>query len=134
MFHLFKHSAILFPIIDDMMPKDDCEITSLFLQGYRAIQFQRDETRVLSAIGKAGDMSGHSCGVVAKTLVDQGLRAGRESFPKEFLDYMDTATLRGSLNHAQNDLYNFWVEQGLSPFYVATHAAPQTQIPSFVTA
>ena len=49
-----------------------------------------DETqRILDAIEKTAAMSGHPPEEVAKTLVENGLRAGKESFPGAFVEEME---------------------------------------------
>lgn len=73
-----------------------------------------DETqRILDAIEKTAAMSGHPPEVVAKTLVENGLRAQKESFPNAFVAEIEKGTQMprwampvGARHH--NDLLDMW--------------------------
>lgn len=48
-----------------------------------------DDKRICTAIEKTAALSGHAPEAVAKTLVENGLRAGRDCFPEAFVMQME---------------------------------------------
>lgn len=48
-----------------------------------------DKRRICTAIEKTAALSGHTPEIVAKTLVENGLRAGRDCFPESFVTQME---------------------------------------------
>lgn len=130
---------IIFPVFDYDTDKFDREIIQIFLSRYRDILFQRDEMRVWSAIHKTADLTGNSEGVIAKTLVDYGLRVARASFPQDFLDHIDQLNIRSHSNRIEElpesyaDLIEFWAYGGEDPFAFIYGASQHYEIPSFMT-
>lgn len=61
-----------------------------FLHQFSTLRGRDDNYRIYMAIEKTAALSGHAPEVVAKTLVEQGLRAGRDSFPGAFVEAMET--------------------------------------------
>ena len=60
-----------------------------FLHQFRTLHGLDDYYRIYMAIEKTAALSGHAPELVAKTLVENGLRAGRESFPGAFVAAME---------------------------------------------
>lgn len=84
-----------------------------FLHEFQALRGADDYYRIYLAIEKTAALSGHAPELVAKTLVENGLRAGRESFPGAFVQAIESgahmphwaAPVSGE-NH--RDLLGFW--------------------------
>lgn len=68
----------------------DVHFCKTFLHQFRALPGADDYYRIYMAIEKTAALSGHAPEMVAKTLVENGLRAGRESFPGAFVEAMET--------------------------------------------
>jgi len=113
---LQEQPPISFPIYTSKTSAEDREIIQIFLSCYRDIQFQRDDTRILSAMEKTADVTGNSDGVIAKILVDYGLKAKRESFPHEFLNHIDACVMRGNISRSIINLIETWRDHGHSIF------------------
>ena len=131
---------IIFPIYDHVSDEKDREIIQMFLQRYRDINFMRSEVKVFNAIEKTADLSGNSDGVIAKILVDNGLRASRRSLPQDFLDHIDNLTLRMSaetyaISHQPfEELIEFWLEEGGDEYSFIGAPHTNQKLPSFLTA
>ncbi len=72
----------------------EMEIYARFMRHLRMVPNSQMEIKVLSAIQFTADMIDISDALVAKTLVDLGLRAPRKSFPSEYLEFVDKSLLR----------------------------------------
>lgn len=72
----------------------EMEIYARFMRHLREVPNSRVEIKVLSAIQFTADMMDVGDALVAKTLVDLGLRAPRHAFPPAFLDFADRALQR----------------------------------------
>ncbi len=76
----------------------EMEIYARFMRHLRQVPNNRMEIKILSSIQFTADMLDISEPLVAKTLVDMGLRAPRKAFSMEFLDFCDRCLLRNSQN------------------------------------
>ncbi|MBI2234264.1 MAG: hypothetical protein HYU57_04610 [Micavibrio aeruginosavorus] len=72
----------------------EMEIYARFMRHLRDVPNSRMEIKILSAIQFTADMLETPDALVAKTLVDLGLKAPRKAFPMSFLDFCDKALLR----------------------------------------
>lgn len=72
----------------------EMEIYARFMGHLRIVRNHKDEMKVLCAIQFTADTLGLRDTLVTKILVDCGLRAPRNAFPAEFINYADTALLR----------------------------------------
>lgn len=92
---LKEQEQITLPFLKLENVEDDAqEIYSRFMGHLRHVPISRMEIKVLSALQFTADMMDCSDAHVSKVLVDMGLRAPRDAFPMEFLDYMDRAIMR----------------------------------------
>lgn len=74
----------------------EMEIYARFMRHLRHVPNSRMEIKILAAIQFTADMLDASEALIAKTLVDLGLRAPRKAFPGAFLDFCDNMLLRAS--------------------------------------
>lgn len=72
----------------------EMEIYARFMRHLRNVPNSRMEIKILSAIQFTADILEIADALVAKTLVDLGLKAPRKAFPVSFLDFCDKALLR----------------------------------------
>lgn len=72
----------------------EMEVYARFMRHLREVPNSRMEIKILSAICFTADMLDAGEDMVAKTLVDLGLRAPRRAFPQVFLDFCDRCALR----------------------------------------
>lgn len=84
-----------------------------FLHQFSTLRGRDDNHRIYTAIEKTAALSGHAPEAVAKVLVEQGLRAARESFPEGFISAIESgarlphwAAPVSRENH--RDLLGFW--------------------------
>ena len=84
------------PVIsaDVMHDGIETEIYARFMRHLRNVPNSRTEIKVLSSIQFTADMMDISDALVAKILVDMGLRAPRRAFPGSYLDHADSALMR----------------------------------------
>lgn len=100
---------------------DEMEIYARFMRHLRLVPNSRTEIKVLSAIQFTADMLDLTDALVAKVLVDLGLRAPRKAFPSAYLDHVDRSLLRsgfevGSPTAASLALREFWDKIGEDKF------------------
>jgi len=74
--------------------KFEMEIYARFMRHLRNVPNSKMEIKILSSIHFTADMMDVADELVAKTLVDLGLRAPRRAFPVAFLDFSDKALQR----------------------------------------
>ncbi len=72
----------------------EMEIYARFVRHLRHVPNSCFEIRILSAIQFTADLMGVGDALVAKTLVDMGLRAPRKAFPVSYLDHVDRSFMR----------------------------------------
>ena len=99
----------------------EMEIYACFMRHLRDVPNSRVEIKVLSAITSTAGLINVSEALVAKTLVDLGLRGPRQAFPAAFLDFADRATLRGAWQPGGapatvQALADYWQRGGGDPF------------------
>lgn len=108
-------SRFEFPCPSSEMAGNDIEleIYARFMRHLRHVPNSRMEIKVLSSIQFTADMMDLNDALVAKTLVDMGLRAPRRGLPVAFLDHVDAAVMRtgwevGGPSASVIDLKNHW--------------------------
>jgi hypothetical protein len=74
----------------------EMEVYARFMRHLRQVPNSRMEIKILSSIQFTADMLEIAEALVAKTLVDMGLRAPRKAFPIAFLDFCDKCLSRQS--------------------------------------
>ncbi len=74
----------------------EMEVYARFMRHLRNVPNSRMEIKILSSMRFTADMLDIGEELVAKTLVDLGLRAPRKAFPGTFLDFCDKCLLRRS--------------------------------------
>ncbi len=99
----------------------ELEIYARFMRHLRHVPNSRMEIKVLSSIQFTADMMDIGDALVAKTLVDMGLRAPRRAFPAAFLEHADAAIIRsgwevGGPSNAVVELKNHWDKIGEDRF------------------
>lgn len=99
----------------------EMEIYARFMRHLRMVPSSRAEIKVLSAIQFTADMMDIGDALVAKTLVDLGLRAPRRALPAAYLDHVDRSLMRsgwdvGGPSAATLSLKEYWDGIGEDPF------------------
>jgi len=72
----------------------EMEIYARFMRHLRMVPNSQMDIKILSAIQFTADMIDIGDALVAKTLVDLGLRAPRKAFPSDYLEFIDNSLLR----------------------------------------
>jgi len=103
-----KDNNIVLPIIEQAETHEEKEITLIFLHYYRDLAVSSSDVRVFRAIDKAATLTGYSEAVIAKTLVNCGLRSSRRSLPQEFLNHVDMMLYRVHACKSYKALKKFW--------------------------
>ena len=78
--------------------KFEMEIYARFMRHLRHVPNSRADIKVLSSIQFTADIVDYGDALVAKILVDLGLRAPRNAFPITFLDFVDKSAARQNWN------------------------------------
>lgn len=99
----------------------EMEVYARFMRHLRAVPNSRMEIKIFSAIQFTADLMDVSDALVAKTLVDCGLKAPRKAFPVSFLDFVDKSMMRtswdaGSPPVSVMKLRDFWDRIGEDRF------------------
>jgi hypothetical protein len=99
----------------------EMEIYARFMRHLRMVPNSRSEIKVLSAIQFTADMMDLGDALVAKTLVDLGLRAPRRAMPAAYLDHVDRSLMRsgwdvGGPSPSSLELKSHWDMIGEDPF------------------
>ena len=84
----------------------EMEIYARFMRHLRNVPNSRMEIKILSAIRFTADMLDIGEELVAKTLVDLGLRAPRKALPGTFLDFCDKCMLRRSWDAPDDEVHS----------------------------
>lgn len=79
---------------EDKEARSEMEIYARFMRHLRMVPSSQMDIKVLSAIQFTADMIDIGDALVAKTLVDLGLRAPRKAFPSDYLEFIDKSLLR----------------------------------------
>lgn len=116
-----SHFAYPYPHTQIAGHDAELEIYARFMRHLRHVPNSRMEIKVLSSIQFTADMMDLTDALVAKTLVDMGLRAPRRAFPAAFLDHVDAALMRcgwevGGPSNAMVELKHHWDEIGEDRF------------------
>ena len=74
--------------------RSEMEIYARFMRHLRMVPNEKTEIKILSSIQFTADILDISDELVAKNLVDMGLRAPRSAFPAEYLAFIDKTLLR----------------------------------------
>lgn len=82
------------PLPPEKTKTAEMEIYARFMRHLRHVPNSRMEIKILSAIQFTADMLDVGDELIAKTLVDLGLRAPRAAFPCAYLDYIDQSLMR----------------------------------------
>lgn len=92
----YDHSRITLPLPPTMADEDrfEMEVYARFMRHLRLVPGTRMDIKILSSIQFTADMMDHGDALVAKILVDLGLRAPRRAFPVAFLDFVDKSMQR----------------------------------------
>jgi hypothetical protein len=91
--------TFLLPIIDPQETGTaELEIYARFMRHLRCVPTSVMDIKILAAIQFTSDMMDLSDALVAKTLVDMGLRAPRRAFPASYLDHVDRTLMRSGFD------------------------------------
>jgi len=99
------------PHFDRVKNAIEREIVQIFLN---ALNHSDQQSDVLYAIDKTSSLTGNSDALVAKLLVDNGLKAPRDCFPSDFLKHVDhiaegqRLNFCGNINQSFRCLISFW--------------------------
>ena len=125
--HEGRKNAIMLPLPPQMGPESrfEMEIYAKFMRHLRNVPNSRTEIKILSAIQFTADTMDVGDALVAKTLIDLGLRAPRKAFPIAFLYCVDKTVSRsfwdmGSPQASVVALKEHWDRIGEDPFAGST--------------
>ena len=112
----------------------EMEIYARFMRHLRLVPNSRAEIKVLSAILFTADMMDLGDGLIAKTLVDLGLRAPRAAFPESWLEHVDRCLMRnrwefGGPSKEIIELKKYWDAIGEDRFAAFRREFPRVQEP-----
>lgn len=104
--------------------KFEMEVYARFMSHLRHVPNSQMEIKILSSIQFTADMLDCGDALVAKTLIDLGLRAPRKAFPVSFLDFVDKNVIRtawdqGHTAHSIVSLNEHWDKTGENKFRTA---------------
>lgn len=106
--------AVTLPYADfDSGHEDQLDVYLRFIGHFRSVPVSRIETKILTSIQFTADLMECSDAHIAKVLVEIGLRAPRDAFPIDFLNYFDRSMKRtgwavGAPSEAMLDLSDSW--------------------------
>lgn len=72
----------------------EMEVYARFMRHLRLVPGSRMDVKILSSIQFTADMMDHGDALIARIMVDRGLRAPRRAFPVSFVDFVDKAMQR----------------------------------------
>lgn len=118
----------------DKQAISEMDIYARFMRHLRMVPNSRAEIKVLSAIQFTADMMDIGDALVAKTLVDLGLRAPRRALPEAYLDHVDRSLMRsgwevGGPTPSSCALKSYWDSIGEDPFAAFRRDYPRVQEP-----
>ncbi|MCB1556371.1 MAG: hypothetical protein KDJ15_03565 [Alphaproteobacteria bacterium] len=113
----------------------EMEIYARFMGHIRHVPTSRLETKILSAIRFTADMTEENAALIAKTLVDLGLRAPRAAFPGSFLEFADRSLQRTAWScegpsRAVSALSEHWAAHGEACFFTPGRFAVSRLLPA----
>lgn len=102
----------------------EMEVYARFMRHLRLVPGTRMDIKILSSIQFTADMMDHGDALVARILVDMGLRAPRRAFPVAFIDFIDKSAQRfaaglGTPAPAALMLRQHWDRIGEDRFFAA---------------
>lgn len=122
------HTRIILPCLPQSASEPVREIYMAFLRAFREGPQRRMETRLLTAIHRAADVTENSDAYVSRVLCELGLMAPRLAYPGDFLDHVDATMVRDrpllSVPPAYLALVQHWAaigEELYDPFLHAGH-------------
>jgi hypothetical protein len=119
-----KNDRVVLPIPPLMQSADlafEQEVYTRFMSHLRNVPNSRMEIKILSSIQFTADMLNCGDALIAKTLIDLGLKAPRKAFPLSFLDFVDKSLARrawdvGSASASLLKLNDHWSNIGENSF------------------
>ncbi|MEM6781180.1 MAG: hypothetical protein AAF569_04905 [Pseudomonadota bacterium] len=122
--HTKEKSNTELPLPPEMDKRTEMEIYARFMRHLRHVPNSRMEIKILSAIQFTADMLDMGDDLIAKTLVDLGLRAPRAAFPTAYLKYADESLMRsgwevGSPSASTSEIKAYWDSIGEDKFAFA---------------
>ena len=123
------HPAIELPLPPENKSDYEMEVYARFMRHLRCVPNNRAEIKILSSALFAADMMASSDELVAKTLVELGLRAPRGAFPESFLQHFDQSMLRepyeiGAASDVYHELAAHWKKHGCDVFAAFKYQRP----------
>ena len=112
----------------------ESDIHARFIKHLRHVPNSQTDIKILSAIQFTADMLDLTDELVAKVLVDLGLRARRKAFPASYLKYVDRSLMRagwsiGGPTASSLALKKHWDQIGEDRFAAFRHAYPLVEEP-----
>ncbi len=129
---------ILLPLPpEEKNARAEMEIYARFMRHLRMVPNSQMEIKVLSAIQFTADMIDIGDALVAKTLIDLGLRAPRKAFPSSYLEFIDKSILRtgwqvGGPTKSAAELKLYWDSIGEDKFAAVRREVPTVTPSIFV--
>lgn len=131
----FEQNRIVLPLPPSMAHEDrfEMEVYARFMRHLRLMPGSRMDIKILSAIQFTADMMDHGDALVAKILVDLGLRVPRRALPVAYNDFVDKSMQRhargnGSPSQALLALKAHWDaigEDEVSFVHISAYAMPE---------
>ncbi len=117
--------------------QQEMEIYARFMRHLRCVPNSRAEIKILSAIQFTADLLNVGDALIAKVLVDLGLRGTRKCFPTSYLEFIDKSLLRsgyevGGPTRGSLALKQHWDLIGEDKFAAARREYPRVEEPMFV--
>ncbi len=108
-----------------------------FMRHLRHVPNSRGEIKVLSAIQFTADMMDLADALIAKMLVEKGLRAPRAAFPNTYLEHVDKSLMRsgwdiGGPCESTLSLKQYWDNIGEDRFAAFRKDYPRVQEPATI--
>lgn len=128
-------TKVLLPLPpEDKKAASEMEVYARFMRHLRMVPNSQMDIKILSAIQFTADIIDVADALVAKTLVDLGLRAPRKAFPSDYLEFIDNSLLRtgwqvGGPTKSAAELKLHWDKIGEDKFAAARRELP-TATPS----
>ena len=114
-----KNNKIIMPYLEQASSQEDREMVAIFLHYFRDNPIHDMDRKIYNAIEKAAKLTGYDSALVAKILVECGLRSSRRGLPQTFLDYVDVQVMRFRACGLCAELHNFWQEAEEDPGMMA---------------
>jgi hypothetical protein len=117
--------------------RQEMEIYARFMRHLRNVPNSRMEIKILSAIQFTADLLNLGDALIAKVLVDLGLRGTRKCFPTGYLEFVDKSLLRsgfdvGGPTKGSLAVKQHWDLIGEDKFAAVRREYPRVEEPMFV--